>query len=406
MYLALQISLSSFKTDRGTVSTSTHAAREVLLAAMRTRRMAMLVGAPATTKSVTIRTIADQMGYALFTIVGSRMEASDLSGAMKVEQVWTDDEGRAVYGTVLAPHSWQIEVLRKKKVILFFDEFSNTKDDVRASMLTILQDREFPNGQRMPEETILVGAMNPVAEAADGSELDIATSNRMLFIPWDPPVSEWLEGMRKGFGKQVSQKELAWKLKVAKFIEDRPSFLHIQPDPINVNPEVYGVDTSNESEMEIFRNAWPSRRSWDNVSVVLSETPASIPIQDMVIRGLVGPAAANAFRDWLSKNDSLSPHEVLADPSRVDWNEISLNDSNLLFRSVVDGIDQVTAEPAIALFKHVAEAGRTDIAAPYVLKLFKAVTNKNFPREAIERNKTLAREVAILYRDVIKKNND
>ena len=136
-------------------------------AAMESRMPTMIGGAPGTAKTATIRSIAEEMGYELLTVIGSQMDPTDIVGLPQGQEVGKAENGEPIYATVNLSPWWQARILLKKKVILFLDEFSNTSGAVRASMLTLLQNREFPNGQVMPDETIVIGAMNPADQAAD-----------------------------------------------------------------------------------------------------------------------------------------------------------------------------------------------------------------------------------------------
>lgn len=162
-----------------------------LRATVEARKPCMLVGAPGVGKTATIRAMAESMGYELITLLGSQMDPTDITGLPKGEVIAQDEEGKDIWGTVYLSPWWQVKILQKKKVMLFLDEFSNTSSAVRASMLTMLQNREFPNGTVMPDETIVLGAMNPTEQASDGWELDKPTTNRITFLVWRSLNEDW-----------------------------------------------------------------------------------------------------------------------------------------------------------------------------------------------------------------------
>lgn len=326
-------------------------------AAMESRMPTMIVGAPGTAKTATIRSIAEEMGYELLTVIGSQMDPTDIVGLPQGQEVGKAENGEPIYATVNLSPWWQARILLKKKVILFLDEFSNTSGAVRASMLTLLQNREFPNGQVMPDETIVIGAMNPADQAADGYDLDLPTANRLFFVPWKPTIDSWLEGMISNWGAEVSPSEQKWRGLIVRFIRENPTYIHQEPKDSETT-EVYGVNANDSSEMEVFRNAWPSRRSWDNLSRVLANAPDEVFIQDTLAQGIVGYSASAAFRDWLRSNESIDPDEVLRNPKKVDWASLDVNDTNLVFRAVIEKINDKTALKAIDMIEAVLDANQ------------------------------------------------
>jgi hypothetical protein len=332
---------------------------------MKARIPAMLVGAPGTGKTATIRMLAQRMGYELITVIGSQMEPTDVAGLPQGRHLGTTAEGEPIYGTVNLAPWWQVKIMMKKKIVLFMDEFSNTSGATRAALLTMFQSREFPNGDLMPPETIIVGAMNPVEQAADGYELDKPTTNRMLFIPWRTAHEAWYSGMEKAWGLKVSVLETAWRSKIVGFIKSSPGWLHKEPDEESVG-DVFGINPNDYSEMAVYRYAWPSRRSWDNLARGLAAAVADPVVQDAVMQGLVGHAAAAAFRDWLLRNESFNLDEILADPDSINWKKLSVNDLNLILRGLMDSMEVDTYAAVGKVFMNLAAVSRESFAAPYV----------------------------------------
>src|SRR5699024_7060886 len=287
----------------------------------------MMIGDPGVGKSASVRALADELDCDVIVLLGSQLDQTDLTGLPQGRELGKTENGRTIYGTVNLSTYWQIKILTEKKVILFLDEYSNVPPAVRAGMLTLLQDREFANGQKMPDETIVIGAMNPPDESTDGYTLDHATKNRFFFMAWNPPAEEWYEGMQSAWGADVPKEELAWKQKIVRFIKDNPTYLHKKPDLEEAQPT--NVFLSDSSEIEVFHSAWPSRRSWDNLSKALSFADESTYIQDEIAKGLVGHSAATQFRSWLRKHNTLNPAEVIEDPESVNWEKLSIDDSNL-----------------------------------------------------------------------------
>jgi len=370
---------------------------------MKARMPAVLVGPPGVGKTAKLYELARRMGYELITLVGSQLDPTDIVGLPKGELMGKTAEGKDIYGTVNLSPWWQVQILLNRKVILFLDEMSNTSSATRASMLTMLQSREFPNGQKMPAETIVVGAMNPTEQAADGYDLDAPTTNRINFIVWSPSVEEWKEGMLNAWGKKVPAAELDWRSLIVRFIEDSPASLQKLPAGTVNTPESFGVNPNDASEMEVLRYAWPSRRSWDNLSRVLAKAPDNKVVQDTLAQGIVGYEQAAKFRDWLNRNSKISPGQLLANPKSVNWKLASVDQSNFLLRSVIDNIhDRKTSVQAINVFEEIVRQKMQGIAAGYMKELNGKVTQSTLDRDTIDKNRMRMNSLAQAFSSVAK----
>lgn len=379
-------------------------AEKVLLASMKARMPAVLVGPPGVGKTAKLYELAERMGYELITLIGSQLDPTDIVGLPKGELLGKSEDGKDIYGTVNLSPWWQVRILLYKKVVLFLDEWSNTSAATRASMLTMLQSREFPNGQKMPKETIVVGAMNPTEQAADGYDLDAPTTNRINFIVWAPSVEEWKAGMLKAWGKTVSQTELEWRRRIVSFIEDSPASLQKLPSSTVNTPEAFGVNPKDASEMEVLRYAWPSRRSWDNLARVLAYSDGDRLIQDTLAQGIVGYQEASKFRDWLNRNSQLSPGELMANPKAIQWKKITQDESTFLLRSVIDSIlDKKSSVQAIAVFEEIARQGAQGIGAGYIRELMSRCTKSDLDQDTIAKNRQRLQALSQAYGSISSK---
>lgn len=374
---------------------------QALRAAVQARVPTMIVGAPGVGKTATIRAMAKSMGYHLITLLGSQMDPTDITGLPKGEVIDHDEEGNELWGTVYLSPWWQVQIIQKKKVILFLDEFSNTSSAVRASMLTLLQNREFPNGTSMPDDTIVIGAMNPTEQAADGWELDKPTTNRLLFLVWKSPRDEWYEGMLNAWGQPVSDDELYWRKRIVAFLKDNPSYLHKENNEMEGTPEAHGVNINDPSEAEVLRYAWSSRRSWDNLSRILAFVEKKdAMLQDEISSGIVGRASAISFREWILENETVDPASVLRNPKSVDWATVEVSDANIIFRAVVELIDAKTWRQTLKLLDAVAEADAQALVASYITEIIKRVmtSSKAGGSAEVEEAKSLTKQTISKYK--------
>lgn len=334
----------------------------------------MVVGEPGVGKTAKIRQLAKSMDYKLVTLLGSQMDPTDVTGLPKGEVVAKDDEGNDIWGTVYLAPWWQVVIMQQKNVILFLDEFSNTSSSVRASMLTLLQNREFPNGQQFPPETIVIGAMNPTEQAADGWELDEPTTNRIVFLVWKSPRQEWFDGMLNAWGETVSEEETAWRRRIVAFLNDNPSYLSKRNTEEQGTPEALGTNVNDASEAEVLRYAWASRRSWDNLSRILAHTEKKdTALQDEISAGTVGRSSAIAFRSWMLENDVIDPASVLKNPKSVDWANADVSDANIIFRAISEMIDAKNWRQVLKLMTVIAEAERQALIGAYITDMLRKV---------------------------------
>lgn len=363
-------------TSAATTATETYRSptENAMISLMHARVPVMLVGAPGTSKTATVRALAKELGYNLLTIVPSRMEPQDISGfPTKGTVTFTDHEtGLTVEKpiTEYAPQWWQHDIMANPKTILFFDEYSNAHPSTRASLLSFIQDRQFPNGEYMPKEVMIIGAMNPTDSAADGYELDKATSNRIAFLAWEPSFQNWVEGIKNNWGDDtgMSDEERKWRLMISKFIKENPSYLHRENDKKHGTVEAYGTDMSDSSAVAVLEYAWASRRSWDNLARALGNSVSpSTYVEDVIMRGIIGADAATRFRRWVEENSKLNVKKIISAPDEWDgWDDLNMTDATTILTSAIDGANKKNINNVIRMFEILVEKDKAAFAAPYI----------------------------------------
>lgn len=371
----------------------------VIDAAVKARLPVMLVGAPGTGKTAAVKHFARQIGYELIILVGSRMDPTDISG-LPSSGIFVDSDGVETNVTVQNAQEWQARILSNPKTILFLDEYSNSPSAVQASMLSLIQDRQFPNGRNFPQETIIIGAMNPPEEAADGYDMSLPTVNRFMWVAWDPKNLDWTANMRTAWGQEVSEEELFWKRRIATFIEKNPSFLHMQPE-LGAVPSSHGLDLSNPSKVAVATNAWPSRRSWDNLSKALAFVDKKDTYtQDALAQGLIGSSASSSFREFLRKLEVIDPLDVIAEPYEVDWQALDISDVNLLLRGVLEYADKSNIKNVVDVFVSLAKADRAALGTTYIEKFIKV--GVQLGKDDLSVKKKISEELLPLYKKISK----
>lgn len=330
----------------------------------------MFVGAPGIGKTAILEAFSDQLSYRMDVQLLSTQDNTDVTGL----PVRTEMEG--VFTTEYATPRYQLDIINNPKTILFLDEMNNGAPSVQSAWLTILQSRKFPNGMKMSDDTWIVGAMNPRTQSADGWELSLATTNRICFIPFEVPFSFWKDFMleqQTSFDfafedlskEEIDKSERDWKIKIVRFLESTEGKEYEQRFPkLDADPLAYGAVT--ESEKEIFKMAWCSRRSWYNAAKVLSYLGDDKVAINIALNGLVGYAAAVAFLDFVASSDKLpTPTEVIENPSIIDWkNEFRVDQVNKLMRAILKLKNK--DEEIFDLFLHILKEGRAELVSPYM----------------------------------------
>lgn len=330
----------------------------VMDACRATGKTAIMMGEPGTGKTSLIEALAAEHGMGVETLIGSQMDPTDLAGLPTVTR---REDGMVV--TEYGMPDWGQRVFDRAAAgqpsVLFFDEASNTPPATQSAILTLLQSRTV-QGRKLPEDCWIVAAANPLDSAADGWTMSAPMANRLMHLTWDPPVTDWYEGMNAAFGKDVTPRESAERATVVSFLKSYPSLVQARPD--------------NEIDAA---GAWPSRRSWDNLATTLSKTDNE-GARAILTEGFVGQAAAVQFATWKRSLDLPDPQAVLDDPSSVDWKASSADRTHAILGSVLGMASGAGSGGASSLDKAVdvyvaaGKGGAADVAAASVQDLLGA----------------------------------
>lgn len=351
-----------------------------MLAGIKAHNSQMLVGNPGLGKSAVVGMLARKvLRYDMITIIGSQKEPQDVTGFPR-QSSFNLPDGKQVPVTEYSMQLWQFQILRKKKIVLFLDEFSNSTPAVQASMLTILNEREFPDGSKVPDETVIIGAMNPVETAADGYELGLPVTNRLKFIPWEPDFETWSAGLLSNWGDPSGKtpEVMYWRKVVVAFLRKNPDLLYKLPtkdmyeqtitdargsgkaDPA----AVYGFEGS-PAQADIYKMAYPSNRSWTNFAEELGYCGNNSSLMRLAGNGIVGYEACSKFMSFVRGigNKRPSIEAAMANPAKINWGVLDANDVMTLFTQAVQwaeskGRDKNAANALAAFMLSGAAAGK------------------------------------------------
>lgn len=271
----------------------------------------VLVSQPGQGKTAVVYALAAERGYDVITIVGSQKDRTDITGMPTlVSFTVTRPDGTVdtVRQVEYAVEKWQRVVMERKRVVVFLDELNTAPPDVVSSLLTILADRRFPNGEVMPEETLIMGAMNDRDTGSEYHEMSDALANRLCLMAYHMPLGAWLDGVRRAWGKTVGEREQWMRRAIADFVDENPGYANMPVDPMGetVSPTQYGFKSDPANDM-IAAHAFPSYRSWDRLATklahasLLEDGNPDTELEHFYAGGMIGFKAASAFREFLKR---------------------------------------------------------------------------------------------------------
>lgn len=271
----------------------------------------VLVSQPGQGKTAVVYALAAERGYDVITIVGSQKDRTDITGMPTlVDFTVTRPDGTVdtVRQVEYAVEKWQRTVMERKRVVVFLDELNTAPPDVVSSLLTILADRRFPNGETMPEETVILGAMNDRDTGSEYHDMSPALANRLCLAAYHMPLGAWLDGVRRAWGKTVGEREQWMRRAIADFVDENPGYANMPNDPMGetASPTQYGFKSDPANDM-IAAHAFPSYRSWDRLATklahasLLEDGTPDTELEHFYAGGMIGFKAASAFREFLKR---------------------------------------------------------------------------------------------------------
>ncbi len=175
--------------------------------------------------------------------------------------------------------------------ILFLDELNAAPPLVQAACYQLILDRRLGEYQ-LPAGWTIVAAGNRESDRAVTHRMPSALANRLVHLDFDADLEDWISWAQN---HDISPRLLA-------FLRFRPKLLHAF-DP-----------KKNEK-------AFPSPRSWEFVSRILTARPDPDTTQ-AIVTGAVGQAAAAEFIGFLRICDDLPDVDaLLRDPQRAQLPE-------------------------------------------------------------------------------------
>jgi hypothetical protein len=219
--------------------------------------------------------------------------------------------------------------------------------------LQLVQNRRLP-GSDLPfsKNVAIIIAMNP-ADQAGGSSLDLPIANRFAWFTFNPDFNDWATGFKQRWQSEelmsvpsfcTEEKILMARNKkirstIIDYLDSEKGAHQVTIVPSGMeNPISSVVRRDDPAEIEVFRLAFPSARSWDNLAEIMTYIDEKdFGTIQVVINGTIGSNQGIAFYKYYVDNlKRLNIDAILKDPKSVDWKHISIDESAGIFRALIE----------------------------------------------------------------------
>lgn len=245
----------------------------------------MLRGAPGVGKSTIVRQIANNLGIGFIDIRLAEMERVDLAGLPSVKD-----------GTT----TWNVPSIFPKDGfgILLLDEITAAPQDVQVAAYQLVLDRKISNSNYvLPDGWFIVAAGNRTVDRAVAKSMSSALANRFAHFELEANTEDW--------GEWAQSNDV--HPSVTGYIKYRPASLF-------------------KMEGQNLEQGWPSPRSWERVSNLISQFGDDEDVLRSVVYGTVGNSVGVEFMEFHRLNKKMDdvlkwltdPKAKIVIPNRAD----------------------------------------------------------------------------------------
>jgi ATPase family associated with various cellular activities (AAA) len=260
-----------------------------------------LWGAPGTGKTSLVRSVAQKLGWPMYTTTATIYEPTDFSGLPFLSG------GTITAHTMRAPLEWAVtlaaEALKQGgNGLVFFDDVAFAPLTVQHALLQIVLERRVDQFQ-LPIGVRCAVALDPGAKISRTPLLTAPLANRMVHVGWTPDASSWIEGFLSDWFRDLPTLPRDWELrlpaartKIAAFIRSRPELLNNAP-----------------KDRDAQSGPWPSARTWDMFSRLLAACDAAdvrAEVRLLLTAGAVGKEAGIEYLNWEREADLPDPEAL------------------------------------------------------------------------------------------------
>lgn len=285
----------------------------------------LITGYPGIGKTEMIKQIARENDAHLEIIIGATVDPTDIGGlpALSPDRTTYHHAAPSFVGRILKAKE------RGQRSILCFDEINSAPPAVQAVCHRVILEGVVGE-TKLPEDTWMVAAMNPVDIATNGNTLSPPLANRFLHRNVDLDDNSWIRNFPSYWGAIKTNeegfvtypervgaiKEVDWAVTrslVASYVSHRGG---------------KNVLLTFPKEEHMRSSAWASPRTWDFASRALAiaysrnKSFKNFPLD--LVAGAVGDGAAHEFLTWVDNMDLPDPEKLLKDwsgyelPARAD----------------------------------------------------------------------------------------
>ncbi len=244
---------------------------------LRTLPTAFLWGAAGVGKSEGVYQLAEK----LKKLTHKKVEITDvrllLFSPVDLRGVPVADSTRR-FTTWLMPAIFNMQESDEYINILFLDELSSAPQSLQAAAYQICLDRRIGE-HKLPENCIVIAAGNRITDQSISYKMPKALCNRLMHFSVESDPASWRKwAVKNGIDSRITG-----------YIAFAPSKLCVTPQPADL--------------------AYPTPRSWNFVSNLLTSTGRRPEDIHQLIGACVGTDTALEFENWCRIYDSLPPIE-------------------------------------------------------------------------------------------------
>ncbi len=274
--------------------------KQVVLACIRAKITAIIVGSPGLGKSSLIRQVAREVDLPCYELLASNCDSVDIAGLPYIV------DGHLKRG--MLP---QIKACVDAPGILFLDEMSTVPPSVQGPLMRLLLEHVAGDTHLHPG-SVVVGAANKPEECPGGIELSAATINRVIkivdFQPTLDEIREFFDSVGDD-GTRLHEEFL-----------DFQATLSVNADLLDMSPPRAAIDAGEP---------FASPRAWerglrayagycDTANIGFNAGKEEDNIGYAILSGAVGEAKAAAFLGIRKMRKHLpSIEQILADPKKA-----------------------------------------------------------------------------------------
>ena len=216
--------------------------------------------------------------------LGQMSDPGDLIGLLHKDE----HTGRSEF---LPPYWWPHD---DEPIVLFLDELNRARPEILQSVMELALNKTLA-GKRLPEGSVIISAVNE-GDEYQLTDLDPALVSRFNLYEFAPTLEDWLLWAERN---QIDAR-------ITSFVQKQPQYL-----------DGHGAASEGGND-EVLSGLikTPDRRGWARVSELIEPLERLEGTHIKLVAGIVGSAAANAFRRSLATPLPVSPADVLMELSK------------------------------------------------------------------------------------------